>query len=567
MPLLPARRDSLLRFTSRLFDQLAGVRPSSIRLLLSNALAGVGERSDVDHVHLFLISNPVAGERKASAIAHWSRHGRPVDVQRLQRLEVQLFGADVVRRLEAGTNVHVVIGENSHACSRLLSGLLREAQASGYEMIPVITAGRWRGILALAHSHGPSHLDPDSRHLLHLSAHVMVGSLRSARRERRQRVRHRQWKRIADGACDFALLMNPGLTVREVVAFRNRSPWQAKDFTLSQLFDAPSVGLLEDAVRRLLSERIPQTIEVKSVIVRGRQESYSVRIEPPGDRREGTHEEPLPLTLYLTGNDRERAHAEELQALRVQLERAIRLSQLGTIGSWITHDLRQPLQAILGLTSKLQSRLEGRRGSESLLGFIDSIEDRVADMREFIGNIQDFLRDRQPAVQPVPLPRIVHNATLMLESLFDPQPAVLTVRDHDGLLSANPAVLVEAERVQTTHVVFNLLHNAVEACRSTGTPDPHIHVGCGLCPDNPQQVLITVSDNGPGIASDQLSRVFDRFFTTKPDGFGLGLAICRDVIQRQNGSITVTNNPERGCTFSVRLNLWSEDDSSGEVNA
>jgi signal transduction histidine kinase len=121
--------------------------------------------------------------------------------------------------------------------------------------------------------------------------------------------------------------------------------------------------------------------------------------------------------------------------------------------------------------------------------------------------------------------------------------------------------------VQTTHVVFNLLHNAVEACRSTGTPDPHIHVGCGLCPDNPQQVLITVSDNGPGIASDQLSRVFDRFFTTKPDGFGLGLAICRDVIQRQNGSITVTNNPERGCTFSVRLNLWSEDDSSGEVNA
>ena len=237
MPLVQHRRDSLLRYTARLFDQLSGVRPASIRHLLAGALSGLCKRADVPHGHLFLLRTRRDGQQTASLAAQWSITGQQVDRAQLQALEISHFGMDAVKKLGTGTIVFSACEDSKNACSRLVSGILLEINATGYEMFPVQIRSQWCGILALAHDRGPMHLDADSRQVLQLAGKVLVSSLQSARREVRRRSKQRQWKRIADGACDFALSVNESFEIMSIVPFRRKETANVVGLRLDDVFD------------------------------------------------------------------------------------------------------------------------------------------------------------------------------------------------------------------------------------------------------------------------------------------------------------------------------------------
>lgn len=553
MPLVQQRRDSLLRYSSRLFDQLSSLRPASVRRLTTNAIGGLGQRAAVPHAHLFLVRGRTAESETASLVAEWSKHPAARVGDELQKCHLSLLGEDVARALSAGTTVFSGLTETTHACSRLVSGILRELGVCGYEMIPVIMGKRLRAIIGLAHDYGPVHLDHQSHLLIQLSGKIIVGCLMSARREQRRRIHHRQWKSIANGACDFALQTDARCEIIRVIPFRQQKPPQVQGLRLQDFVAAVSYESLTESIDTAIGSALPRMADVRAVTAGGRPCSYAVRIEPTADNVAGG------LTLYLTNNDAERAHAEELQSLREQLDRATRLSILGNIATEFAHQLTQPLQSITNNSYTLKSRLRSKAlGREKLIECVESIEGNVAHAGDVINSLRDFLRDRRMNPTANCLRTMIEHAVTMIETVAERISAKVRIHDPATVLAAKGGCLVCVDRVQTTHVIINLLMNALEACAAAKTAAPNVSVSVVPC-ERPGHLVVRITDNGPGIPPEKLNSVFDRFFTTKTDGFGIGLAICRDVIERQHGIIRAENNPESGCCFSFTVALCADD--------
>jgi two-component system sensor kinase FixL len=116
---------------------------------------------------------------------------------------------------------------------------------------------------------------------------------------------------------------------------------------------------------------------------------------------------------------------------------------------------------------------------------------------------------------------------------------------------SEPAPLVLADRVELQQVVLNLVMNACDAMSDTPAGECLLVVST----TTEGEARIEVSDRGPGIAPDVLATIFEPFVTTKRDGLGLGLSICRSIVTAYGGKISAVNNPERGATFTVSLPL------------
>ena len=105
---------------------------------------------------------------------------------------------------------------------------------------------------------------------------------------------------------------------------------------------------------------------------------------------------------------------------------------------------------------------------------------------------------------------------------------------------------IRADRVQLQQVILNLIINAVEAMRDVDEGDRELLIGTRNESDG---VCVEVRDSGPGLAPAALERLFEAFYTTKSDGLGLGLSICRSIIEVHNGRLWVSSNPSRGAIF------------------
>jgi len=111
---------------------------------------------------------------------------------------------------------------------------------------------------------------------------------------------------------------------------------------------------------------------------------------------------------------------------------------------------------------------------------------------------------------------------------------------------------VTGDSVQLQQVILNLMLNAFSAMSGTGLDDSRCLVVRTHSIDE-SNVLVEVQDSGVGIAAEDLESIFDPFITTKPDGLGMGLSICRSIVERHGGKISAANNPDCGATFSITL--------------
>jgi len=116
---------------------------------------------------------------------------------------------------------------------------------------------------------------------------------------------------------------------------------------------------------------------------------------------------------------------------------------------------------------------------------------------------------------------------------------------------------VKGDSVQLQQVILNLMLNAFSAMSGTGLDGARRLVVRTNSIDE-SNVLVEVQDSGTGIAADRLESIFDPFITSKPEGLGLGLSICRSIIERHGGKISAANNPDRGAKFSIMLPVTRE---------
>jgi PAS domain S-box-containing protein len=243
-------------------------------------------------------------------------------------------------------------------------------------------------------------------------------------------------------------------------------------------------------------------------------------------------------TLELRVEERTR----ELRRAQAQLFQSEKLSAIGQLAAGIAHEIGTPLNVISGRAEYLLSELGDDPRAQNLQVIIGQIE-RISGLIE---QLLDFARDRGDEMGPVRIRRAADAILPLLDSRLRKQGIVLEV-DVDGL----PDIYGNVNRLQ--QVFLNLVMNASDAIREVRPKGPgRIAIGGEV---DGGDVVLRVSDDGAGIAPENLPRIFDPFFTTKPvgHGTGLGLSVTYGVIREMGGSIRAESTLGHGTTFHMRF--------------
>jgi len=245
---------------------------------------------------------------------------------------------------------------------------------------------------------------------------------------------------------------------------------------------------------------------------------------------------------------RKQAEASAAQR-RSELEHVARVATLGELTTTLTHELQQPLAAIL------TNAHVGARLLDAPEPDLQKVRDTMADILkvteragEVVGGLRGMLkRDHAEArVTTVDVNTVIR----IVERITHGDANLHKVTVH---LDLSPALrLVKGHSVQLQQVILNLMLNAFSAMSGNEGDDVRRLVVRTNAIER-SNVLVEVQDSGCGVAAETLEAIFDPFITSKPEGLGLGLSICRSIIERHGGQISAANNPGRGATFSITL--------------
>jgi C4-dicarboxylate-specific signal transduction histidine kinase len=238
--------------------------------------------------------------------------------------------------------------------------------------------------------------------------------------------------------------------------------------------------------------------------------------------------------------------ARELAARhREAAHRTARLVALGELASAIAHELNQPLAAIATYNNASLRLLEqGRADAGELGGAMLKCRDQARRAGAIIQRLRQMLRQPLPAPSGQDLNAVAASAL----ELAEPEALEAGVALEVSLAPALPPV--RTDRVLVEQVALNLVRNAIEAVH--GLPPERRRIVVSTHADG-EAVRLAVEDAGPGVPDSVAARLFDAFVTTKPGGLGLGLSICRSVIESMGGTIGYENGPGRGARFWFAL--------------
>jgi signal transduction histidine kinase len=259
--------------------------------------------------------------------------------------------------------------------------------------------------------------------------------------------------------------------------------------------------------------------------------------------------------------ERLRAARDEIEAYhRQRLAHAERLASLGELAASVAHEIKNPLAGIAGAIRILAEDMPASDPRKEIMGEI------LAQIRRLDGTVRDlltFARPGGPELGPCALHQVLDRVLLVLAE--DPSAAnVRVVREYQSDL---PPVSADGKLLE--QVFFNLLLNAVQAMGGHGTITLRTALGeaSATWADGAplgRHVEVRVIDTGPGIPAHLLREIFTPFFTTKPRGIGLGLAITRRIVEDHGGRMGGENLPGQGAVFRICLPLETSDDGPGE---
>jgi PAS domain S-box-containing protein len=236
-----------------------------------------------------------------------------------------------------------------------------------------------------------------------------------------------------------------------------------------------------------------------------------------------------------------------LDAAQTALAHASRVATLGEISASIAHEVNQPLAAIV---ANGQACLRFLRRETPDLNYVrGAIEWIVKDGNragEVIRRVRGLMKKADPQKAQLDVNDIVSEVAALLQRELAAQ--YVTLR----LELANDIPLIVGDRVQLQQVIINLVVNGVDAMQAI-TDRSHALL-IRTYKDEIHQIVVAVTDNGVGISAETLGRLFDAFFSTKPNGLGIGLSVCRSIIGDHGGRLLATNNTgEPGATFQFAL--------------
>jgi two-component system, LuxR family, sensor histidine kinase DctS len=247
----------------------------------------------------------------------------------------------------------------------------------------------------------------------------------------------------------------------------------------------------------------------------------------------------------------ERKHAEELARQQFEkLQLTSRLVTMGEMASTLAHELNQPLAAIASYNAGCLNKLDaGRFTHDELRGALTKLGIQAQRAGQIIRRVHDFVRKSEPKRAPCDLAEVIDDSIGFIESAAKAR-NIRVVREIQGM---RPELM--ADQVMLEQVLVNLMRNAIDAMDETPCADApcefrQLTVKLSRLEN---QMEIRVIDHGPGIPPGVQEKLFTPFFSTKPAGMGMGLNICRSIIEFHRGRLWVEANPEGGSIFVITL--------------
>ncbi|MCW5710150.1 ATP-binding protein [Shinella sp.] len=239
------------------------------------------------------------------------------------------------------------------------------------------------------------------------------------------------------------------------------------------------------------------------------------------------------------------ARREALRQHETKLAHALRINSMGEMASGIAHELTQPLTALLS-QSQAGRRIAAAAGLKDtpIDGVLAANVLQAKRAADILVRLRAYVGKSAPEAGVHDLSRHVADIVALSRIDLDRRGIALDVD-----LPEAPA-LARVDPVEIEQVIHNLIRNAADAVGEAGRTDGRVRVA--LTPDAAGHA-IHVRDNGAGIAPDILPRLFEPFFSGKPDGMGLGLSLCESIVERFDGSISAENAAAGGAVFTVRL--------------
>jgi C4-dicarboxylate-specific signal transduction histidine kinase len=275
---------------------------------------------------------------------------------------------------------------------------------------------------------------------------------------------------------------------------------------------------------------------------------YHVRSEPLRDRQ-GCIIQWYGLSVDIDeakkAEDRLRRSESYLAEAQLQLAHANRVATMGQLTSSIAHEVNQPIAAAvtyaLAARRFLSADPPNFREVDDALSLIVKEGNRAAEVVERVRALVKKVPARKDAVA-------INDAILEVIALTRTEAANNSVSVRTQLAEGLPRV--QGDRVQLQQVLLNLIINAIEAMRDVGEEERELLICTGNEPDG---VLVEVRDTGPGLSPESLSRLFEPFYTTKPEGMGMGLSICRSIIEAHGGRLWAIPCEPHGALFQVTI--------------
>ena len=265
--------------------------------------------------------------------------------------------------------------------------------------------------------------------------------------------------------------------------------------------------------------------------------------------REGSSEGVVATFIDIT----ERRQTEQMQRQhRKELSHVNHLATVGEFAASIVHEINQPFTAILNNAYAVQGFLAaGVPNSEDVNG---AIEDIISDDRrasELIRHLRFFLKKQEADRALLDMNIIIGEVLTMLHG-------EIADRSISVIQELSPALfLVEGCRVELQQVLMNLILNGCDAMLNIDIQQRQMRIRTAA--NDSGSIIVAVEDSGEGLAADAIDRVFEHFYTTKPEGLGIGLSISKAIIAAHGGRIWAANNPEGGARFSFTIPAHKEN--------
>jgi two-component system sensor kinase FixL len=253
-----------------------------------------------------------------------------------------------------------------------------------------------------------------------------------------------------------------------------------------------------------------------------------------------------PRMVVLSLLDRTTLLAKEHEAedLRNRLAHVARINTMGEMATGIAHELNQPLSAITNYANASKRLIgSGQADLAEILGALDKIVTQAERAGEVIRRLRSMLVRRESNREPVKATQLVREVIRLAE---------LELRERNIHLRLDLPEQLQAlplDAVQIQQVLINLIRNAMDAMAEKAVGS---EIGIAVR-EADDAIEIAVSDAGPGVADAVAEHLFEPFYSTKQQGLGMGLAICRSIVQAHGGTLTFSNNRYGGATFLIRL--------------